>query len=891
MTSNPRTLSAAFCARHLPALVDRLRAARYSVGPDELVTVHRLLTRLASEGHGYSRAESLARMLAPVLCKSAAEQRDFGDHFEAWLTATTRARQLARQKAPRESAAPTRRVPEPAPVPRKRVRVWLLVAVIPAVLGLAYAVHWIVMQNLPAETYPEARARVGFTSAGRAASSRVELAPTPFVWTVVLAVGLWILPLYFLWLHGGWLPAWLTRRSTFDLPALDRLSLSGTEGRLGERWRGLRHLGDRDLHADESLDVEETVRATIEAGGYFTPVHGHRPELPEYLALIDRRNPEDHLARFSEEMTRRLRERDLVVRTLFYSGDPRFGAGGPGLGYTPLETLSHRAQGARLLVFSDIEPWLEQDGEPARGSSHLLSRWHQRFLLTPVPLGEWGPRERSLAGGSLPVFPLDDEGLSALAESITARAPASLAQANPWPGSEAAGGPLPRSLRQDAERWLEETSPPAPAVGELIASLDDYLTPQGMLWLRACAAFPAVTWSVTCYLGRELSEDGDRSARQAGADPSLLTDRLLLRLSRLPWFRYGRIPDWLRLELIRGLGRAEGERVRRSLRNLLVQAAPTTELAPGPEIAQEPLRWGRGGRLSRWLASQPDASPLRDFLFLSFMRGSKPLPLTLATPRRLRAWIRDTDRWSVAASALLALAGTVAVGFAFQIANIEIDIREVLGETARFVPTSPPTSFPEAVIVLVNFLVAFLLVARAGQAQQSIPVPEEPAVPALIERISKRRWQVIVPPVATLWVGFFVLAELGGAPDGLRWLFAYLAAALALGGAHLYLDLHHSAEARARLDGIERRLRPNAGGGVAREILAFLRDPAPGELERRALLLLHSRIREPTPELVAELAALQHGCSLERRNQHLLDRIVRTLDQRARDHLRTGDPG
>ena len=32
----------------------------------------------------------------------------------------------------------------------------------------------------------------------------------------------------------------------------------------------------------------------------------------------------------------------------------------------------------------------------------------------------------------------------------------------------------------------------------------------------------------------------------------LFTEERLLRLARLPWFRHGKMPDWLRLELIDG---------------------------------------------------------------------------------------------------------------------------------------------------------------------------------------------------------------------------------------------------------------------------------------------------------------------------------------------------
>ena len=48
----------------------------------------------------------------------------------------------------------------------------------------------------------------------------LELFPDFHFWPLAFAVSLWLIPFYFAWLHGGWLPAWLTRRSSRALPVL-----------------------------------------------------------------------------------------------------------------------------------------------------------------------------------------------------------------------------------------------------------------------------------------------------------------------------------------------------------------------------------------------------------------------------------------------------------------------------------------------------------------------------------------------------------------------------------------------------------------------------------------------------------------------------------------------
>lgn len=857
-------------ARRLPVLLDRLRAAGYGVGPDEIVNVRRLLARLACAGGWPPEPARLARTLAPVLCKSAREQRDFGGHFEAWLAASGVPLGSRAEKAvpsPEPKAAPGPAVDGAA----RRSRAWRWWA---AAAVLAAAVLAAMLTRQSSEQVPAAEVTVGERGGAGTERPVLELFPDVRFWPLAFAVSLWLVPFYLAWLYGGWLPAWLSRRATFELPELDRLSFAHSMRPLGESWRGIQSLSDRDLRPDPGLDAEATVLATIEKGGYFTPVHGRRPELPEYLACIDRRSPDDHLARFAEELMRRLSERGLATRTLFFARDPCRGVGGPGRGYVSLGTLSSRARDERLLVISEAEPWLGPSGgrQPV---GQLLGSWRQRALLTPAPSSEWGRPERVLAAGSLPVFPLSDAGLTSLAERFAAHAPQP-AEPDSSPESRAAGGRYPALLLEDSERRLDARPPSRKTVRGLAAALTDYLAPEGARWLRACAVFPALSWPVTCYLGHELSD---------GEGRPLFDERRLLCLARLPWFRYGTMPDWLRFELIEGMDRDERRRVWRTLRKLLAEATRATEPGSEPEVAQEPVWWRKDRWLSRFLARQADDSPLREYLFLSFMRGRKALRLTLAAPRRLRELIRDADRWSVVSSALLALVATAVTALWYRLAAL-VDVGGPTAvEIVKGVLRTGPPEFPEAVILVSDLLLSVLVVAAYGAWRKGAPAAaiEAPGVPGLMERITERRLSVLVPPVAVAGIAGFLFADLSGSAAGEARLVAGLAAAIVYGLSSLYLELGVTSGFRARLDELEDRLRPDAGAEVIRELLAFLRGRASGKLKRRALRLLHGRIRQPEPELLDELFELRHGGALGPRNKHLLASVVKSLDQRYRE--------
>ena len=885
-------LPAAALARNLPALLGRLRAAGYSVGPSERIAVEGLLVRSALAGCWPPEPPALSRMLAPVLCRSAAEQQGFDAHFESWLADLV----LSPGRRPARGRRQGRPEPEPGPTAaqpgrRSGVSLWRLIAATLVVVTLALVARWWVLVTqvdpmTPDSPFIVGRLQPGGPGSGAAAGPGRPLwlvTPHSHLWPAALAVSLWLLPLYYAWFYGGWLPAWLRRRSSSALPVLDRLSLGHPIRSLGAAWRGLLRLSERDLRPDAGLQVEATVRATVDKGGYFTPVYGHRPALPEYLALIDRRSPEDHLARFAAELIARLEERGLATRTLFFSGDPRPGVGGAGHGHASLATLAGRAAGERLLIFGDAGSWLDPErGQPWRGLE-AVKRWQQRFLLTPLPSAEWGRREQLLADGWLAPFPLSEPGLAALAERCASRAqhpdtpPAtSLEAATAAPG---VAGRYPLMLGQNAERWLGETPPSAAMTRELLAAITQYLAEEGSRWLRACAVFPTVSWPVTCYLGQ-------RSTDEAGQP--LLNEERLLRLARLPWFRHGKMPSWLRLELIDAMDRAERDRVRRILRDLLAEALRAQAPGSEPEIAQQAARRGDGW-LKRALLRQPDDSPLREYLFLTFMRGRKPLRLTLAAPRRLRTLIRDADRWSVLASAALALIGTLAVAAWHRLETVPLTAPADFRDLPRVIPIPSASAFPEGVIAVVNLVLSGLVIAFFGRRHGRLAPPAtEFAVPGLIERISARRWPVLGPWVVTTWIGAFILCDFAGSLPGARWIVANLAVLVTL-GVYFYLERGIRGGYSSRLGVLSAQLDAGAGTEAIPELLAFLRGPAPTDLKRRGIRLLYAKVREPTAELLSELETLQLGSTLEPRTKSLLQRVARHLEERHRQALGRGE--
>ena len=110
-------------------------------------------------------------------------------------------------------------------------------------------------------------------------------------------------------------------------------------------------------------------------------------------------------------------------------------------------------------------------------------------------------------------------------------------------------------------RWMERRAPREEEAGRLVEQLRRYLGESGWLWLRACAVYPQVTWELTLYLGARLLSQTRAECEAWGSD--------LLQLVRLPWFRYGALPDWLRAVLIAQFTPPEETRVRGVIEDLL----------------------------------------------------------------------------------------------------------------------------------------------------------------------------------------------------------------------------------------------------------------------------------------------------------------------------------
>jgi hypothetical protein len=144
--------------------------------------------------------------------------------------------------------------------------------------------------------------------------------------------------------------------------------------------------------------------------------------------------------------------------------------------------------------------------------------------------------------------------------------------------------------------------------------------------LGACAVFPQLHWNITVYLGNTLKTETGHSLLEVGS---------LTKLARLPWLRYGYMPDWLRSLLIAKLTNEQKHTIRTVFKDLLVTAVQGSEGRLQLEIGKKHHSF-----LSKLLANPimfyllsrrvSEGSQLRDYLFVSFMTRQSKLTIEVS---------------------------------------------------------------------------------------------------------------------------------------------------------------------------------------------------------------------------------------------------------------------
>lgn len=518
--------------------MEELRLVGYNLGLTQFLMAQQLILTLAKQGALPAQPASLKTLLRPILCHSPQEQAEFDWRFDNWI------HQLA------SLDRPTRLPPQLSlhslmQGPHKRWK-WGLVIVITLLISLCLS---------------------------------------PFLKSTTTLI--WCLPLLVFWLgRQYWAKLYLVRKFSSYQPAITRLLEKDLSASIFPPilwWRTAQQLRQPLTLTTDQLDLQTTLDQTIQATGWFTPVLTSTEHFPQYLALIERTSCQDHQAELVNTLLKQLLAAGVSIHRYYFATDPQHCyPEANDLSPFTLSALAELHSNHCLMVFSDsnclfhtgqLVPWLPQ-----------FSPWTKRILFTLVPPDQWGRREHFLEEANFLVLPLQEAGFKYLVTQLnadtwqsyqTTSLPARSWHSHSYPRPRKTAN-FPRLLDENPRRWLEPRAPTMTDIVAMLAQVRHFLGKDGYYWFVACAVYPELHWSLTLYLGDKLTSIPGQA---------LLTIETLTKLVRLPWFRQGYLPLWLRQRLVKELlSQRRSKEIYTALIEIWQTATPT--LSP---IAENPL--------------------------------------------------------------------------------------------------------------------------------------------------------------------------------------------------------------------------------------------------------------------------------------------------------------
>ncbi len=615
----------------LSGFLTELRAAGYLIGPDKILAAHAVLATLKNRGMLPEDRAKLKTLLAPVVCSSGAMQREFYALFDEWLAREVPATAAKETTEPAGLEPILESVKSRVMTARSRVLIGLAATVLFAFLGIVISA--LTVGNEPGMLERLAKAQsvkssdgVEFVNQGPTRSAGyIAFALLRLFWPVLAGMAVLVVAIVLRWrfIWRGQARIILDRQPGLkeSIPARlrrgrSRLSLFSRVRHSGwaRRFLWLRPGGRQDL------DVAETLRWSLNNGGMLTPVNTARQAKPEYLVLIDRLSSRDHQGAWCDALIDRLEEMGVPIVRYDFAGDPRwcFSRRGGGAGLA-IGDLRVRHPNHRLFIFGDCRALADPTtGDLVPWAEQLIS-WPEHALFTPEPRSGWGARERMLISHGFTLTQADPEGLAQFIDSVELAGRKAAAAVHPAVA-------LPEALRSFAFRWNGPDVPPESEARSLLIDLHWYLGVDGYDLFCACAVYPELDWNLTLYMSHVMAASTPASQEAA-----------LAKLSRLPWFRQGRLPDWLRLQLLDELGPERERLVREALGRLLLGQTGAHDVRFDlPLVAgnRETIDAIARNVLNELARQEVPMGPLRDPIFVSFMRGRSRNRLAVTLPVR-----------------------------------------------------------------------------------------------------------------------------------------------------------------------------------------------------------------------------------------------------------------
>jgi ribosomal protein S1 len=316
-----------------------------------------------------------------------------------------------------------------------------------------------------------------------------------------------------------------------------------------------RMLREKEITPVEELDIPATIYKTIRSGGSPQFIRRHRKRWQDYLFLIEQRSEKDHLAAYYAELVVALQRMDINADYFFFNHVPSqfWKERCHTDSYLPIEKLYSEYVTSKVFIIAAPEVLLERPVlKPSSLAIEMQQIWPNTGLLNTRPTTDWNNQEESLAH-FMPVAPGTLAGLESMFRQWETR----LAHTPYYWKLQAPEPALPVFVEEEEE--IDDTE-------SVLQEIAIYLGKTGFLLLYAVALFPQMYWELTKSYRDILYST---IPTQDNEVKKKVWQGLLLRISRLKWFRLGSIPSEVRTLLRKQKNYASYSSIREKLIELL----------------------------------------------------------------------------------------------------------------------------------------------------------------------------------------------------------------------------------------------------------------------------------------------------------------------------------
>lgn len=309
-------------------------------------------------------------------------------------------------------------------------------------------------------------------------------------------------------------------------------------------------LKQRKESNQRDLDIQATLKATIQAAGFPQLVYKSKNQAAEYLVLIDSKGIASQAVKLFEQLIDLLIVEQVPIEKLYWGQDNAWVRSAQSKKNLRLEELRLQYPNHSLLIYSNGQRfWNPDQKKLSDWFNKFVNHWEEKILLTSRPVELWDKKEQVLSELLL-LMPADFQGQSMLVDALASPEPMDFwklkRELSPQKlAEEKANTKIPVFLAEDSQ------SVDMPVLENYLGmphqSSQRYLKERSPLfvWVCALAVYPRINWELTLAIGKKLEE-------VLGVD-DLVNSSNLLKITSLPWLQGASIPADIETQLLREL--------------------------------------------------------------------------------------------------------------------------------------------------------------------------------------------------------------------------------------------------------------------------------------------------------------------------------------------------